>query len=217
MVEGVQPVERALRSGAPVEVLIVAPELVTGTGAAATVQAAIDAQVPVVRLTAELFTRLSDREGPTGVAAIVAIDERPLEQLAVGERSLFVALHEVANPGNLGTIVRTADSLGIDGVVVVGPSTDPYSPSAVKASMGSLFAVPVVHVATDRRPAVVGPGGPPVGGHDVGPGATRCSTTSPWRSPRSCCSATRGPGWRRTCSPPATSTCASRCSARRAR
>ena len=82
------------------------------------------------------------------MAAIVAIDERPLEQLVVGERSLFVALHEVANPGNLGTIVRTADSLGIDGVVVVGPSTDPYSPSAVKASMGSLFAVPVVHVAT---------------------------------------------------------------------
>ncbi len=125
-----------------------APELLTGSGAAETVQAAIDAQVPVVHMTAELFTRLSDREGPTGVAAIVAIDERPIEQLAVGERSLFVALHEVANPGNLGTIVRTADSLGIDGVVVVGPSTDPYSPSAVKASMGSLFAVPVVHVAT---------------------------------------------------------------------
>ena len=147
VVEGVQPVERALRSGAPVEVLIVAPELLTGPGAAATIQAALDAQVPVVHLTAELFTRLSDREGPTGVAAIVAIDERPLEQLVVGERSLFVALHEVANPGNLGTIVRTADSLGIDGVVVVGPSADPYSPSAVKASMGSLFAVPVVHAA----------------------------------------------------------------------
>ena len=148
--EGVQPVERALRAGAPVEVLIVAPELITGTGAEATVEAAVSAGVPVVHLTAELFTRLSDREGPTGVAAIVAIEERGLEHLVVGQQSLFVALQEVANPGNLGTIVRTADSLGVDGVVVVGPSTDPYSPSAVKASMGSLFSVPVVHV-----PAVV--------------------------------------------------------------
>jgi TrmH family RNA methyltransferase len=62
--------------------------------------------------------------------------------------SVFVALHEVANPGNLGTIIRTADAAGADGVILVGSCTDPYDPVAVKASMGAVFSVPVAVAET---------------------------------------------------------------------
>ncbi len=58
-----------------------------------------------------------------------------------------MALHEVANPGNLGTIIRTADAAGAAGVILVGPCTDPFDPAAVKASMGAVFSVPVAAAA----------------------------------------------------------------------
>jgi RNA methyltransferase, TrmH family len=104
--------------------------------------------VPVARLTDELFGRISDRDGPSGLAAIVRTRTTPLASLAAGPGALFVALHEVGNPGNLGTIVRTASAAGAAGVILIGPAADPHDPAAVKASMGALFDVPVAAADT---------------------------------------------------------------------
>lgn len=57
---------------------------------------------------------------------------------------MLLALHEIRDPGNLGTILRTADAVGVDGVVLLGECVDPFSLEAVRASMGALFTVPVV-------------------------------------------------------------------------
>jgi RNA methyltransferase, TrmH family len=147
VVRGVQPVWQAVEAGADIEVLIVAPELLRGP--AAKMVAGQEARgVRVARLSAELFGRIADREGPPGLAAIVRKQAATLDQLAVRPDSVFAALHEVANPGNLGTIIRTADAAGAAGVILVGQSTDPYDPAAVKASMGAVFSVPVATVAT---------------------------------------------------------------------
>jgi TrmH family RNA methyltransferase len=67
--------------------------------------------------------------------------------LTVTADSVFVVLHELQNPGNIGTIVRTADAAGAAGVILLGRTADPLSGTAIKASMGSVFAVPVVAVA----------------------------------------------------------------------
>jgi TrmH family RNA methyltransferase len=67
----------------------------------------------------------------------------PLERLAVAPGSVFAALHEAGNPGNVGTIIRTASAAGAAGVIMIGSSADPYDPTAVRASMGALFTVPV--------------------------------------------------------------------------
>jgi TrmH family RNA methyltransferase len=101
------------------------------------------AGVRVARLSDELFGRLSDREGPAGLAAIVRGRVMMPGELPGGPRTVFVALHEVGNPGNLGTIIRTANAAGAGGVMLVGQTTDPFDPVAVKASMGALFSVPV--------------------------------------------------------------------------
>ena len=63
---------------------------------------------------------------------------------------MWVALEAVRDPGNLGTIVRTADAVGAGGVVLVGNCVDPYSREAVRASMGSIFNVPLVRLAPER-------------------------------------------------------------------
>jgi RNA methyltransferase, TrmH family len=145
VVEGAQPVGRAFEAGWEIEVLIVAPDLLTGTAAAiaATMQAR---GIRVAQVSAELFGRMSDREGPSGIAAIVRGRLTLPGDLPIRPDSVYVALHETGNPGNLGTIIRTADATGAAGVILIGDTADPFAPSAVKASMGSLFAVPVTRM-----------------------------------------------------------------------
>jgi RNA methyltransferase, TrmH family len=144
VVQGIQPVWQAVEAGADVEVIIVAPGLLKHRGASAMVAAQEAAGVRVARLADEVFGRIADRDGPTGLAAIVSA--RPLRLTALpaaGSDALLVALHSPGNPGNVGTIIRTASAAGAAGVILLGPSADPYDPVAVKASMGALFTMPV--------------------------------------------------------------------------
>lgn len=146
VVEGAQPVGRALEAGWEVEVLIVAPDLLTGAGAA--IVAGQRARgIRVAQVSAELFGRMSDRDGPSGLAAIVRGGLTPPGGLPAGPGCVYVALHDIGNPGNLGTIIRTADATGAAGVILIGDTADPFAPAAVKASMGSLFAVRLAHIA----------------------------------------------------------------------
>lgn len=142
VVQGAQPVWQAVEAGADVEVLITAPDLLRGPAAGMVAEQEARG-VRVARLSGPLFARLADRDGPAGLAAIVRGRTPGLGDLAVRHDSVFVALHEVASPGNLGTIIRTADAAGAAGVILVGSCTDPFDPAAVKASMGALFSVPV--------------------------------------------------------------------------
>ncbi|MGO8960289.1 MAG: TrmH family RNA methyltransferase [Streptosporangiaceae bacterium] len=144
VVQGLQPVWQAVEAGADIEVLIAAPDLLRHPGAAAMVAGQEAAGIRVARLTAELFGRIADRDGPSGLAAIVRAAPLSLAAVTVSPESVFITLHEPANPGNIGTIVRTASAVGAAGVILLGQSADPHDPAAVKASMGALFTVPVV-------------------------------------------------------------------------
>jgi TrmH family RNA methyltransferase len=145
VVEGGQPVWRAVEAGWQIEALVIAPELLAGHPALRMAQEQERAGVRVVRLTRDLFERIADRDGPMGVMALVHTRLRSLAELRVGQDTVFAAMDRISNPGNLGTIIRTVDAVGGAGVVLVGDSTDPFAPAAVKASMGSLFAVDIAH------------------------------------------------------------------------
>ncbi len=146
VVEGIQPVWRAVEAGWQIEALIVTPELLAGSAAAKMVAEQEARGVRVALVSRELFLRLSDRDGPSGLAAIVRGQPGGVGDLLVRPDSVFAALHRVGNPGNLGTIIRTVDAVGGAGVILVGDAADPFAPAAVKASMGSVFAVGVAHM-----------------------------------------------------------------------
>ena len=148
VVEGIQPVSRAVASGWPVEALIADAGLREDSPAAAMVRDQEAGGTKVARLTHDLFLRLASRDGSPGLIAIVRARPTPLDDLTVTNDSVFVALHEIANPGNLGTIMRTLDATGGTGVILIGDTTDPYAPPAVKASMGSLFAIQLARART---------------------------------------------------------------------
>lgn len=145
VVEGLQPVWRAVTAGRELEALIVAPELLTQPEATRMVDEQEAAGVRVARVSRELFGRLSERDGPAGLMAIVHGSIGGLDGIDPPADAVVVALHEPANPGNVGTIVRTADATGAGAVVLVGRSADPLAPASVKASMGSVFALPIAH------------------------------------------------------------------------
>jgi TrmH family RNA methyltransferase len=147
-VDGIQHVWQALDQGAPVNTLVVAPELLTSEGAASRVERAVGDGIRVARVSAAVYGSISEREHPSGLGAIVSMSETPLDALVPEPDGIVVAVEDIGNPGNLGTIVRTADAVGATAVVVVGEATDPHHPAAVKASMGTLFSTPVARATS---------------------------------------------------------------------
>lgn len=108
------------------------------------VQATLAAKGEVIEVTQDILAKVSRRDNPQAVVAVFAQAYTPLATLAPYKASCFVALHRVRDPGNLGTIVRTADAAGCGAVILVGECCDPFSVEAVRATMGSIFAVPIV-------------------------------------------------------------------------
>ena len=91
----------------------------------------------------DILAKVSRKENPQAVVAVFAQRLLPLPALDPAAGEAWVALHRVRDPGNLGTIVRTADAAGCGGLVLVGDCCDPFSVEAVRATMGSIFAVPI--------------------------------------------------------------------------
>nr|WP_211261289.1 RNA methyltransferase [Pseudonocardia acaciae] len=148
VVEGVQPVWRAVEAGWEIETLLVVPEHLPASAEPMVARRRADG-TRVAELSAELAARLTDRDRPPGLFAVVRARTSTLGELPVPPDAVFVALHDVGNPGNLGTVIRTADAAGAAGVILLGETTDPFAPAAVKASMGSLFAVPIAAAGAD--------------------------------------------------------------------
>ena len=143
LVEGIQPVTAAIETDAPVEVILYAPELLASEKALEMVEARRAGGTETLSLSRRAFESVSERDNPTGLAAIVRSNIGRLKQLDVRATSLFAVVIDVGGPGNLGAIIRTVDAVGGAGVIVIGESTDPHHPGAIKASMGAIFSVPV--------------------------------------------------------------------------
>jgi TrmH family RNA methyltransferase len=101
----------------------------------------------VIEVTQDILAKVSRRDNPQAAVGVFRQEFRPLDTLEPLAAPCWVALHRVRDPGNLGTIVRTADAAGCGGVILVGECCDPYSVEAVRATMGSIFAVPLTRAS----------------------------------------------------------------------
>ena len=98
----------------------------------------------VIEVTRDILAKVSRRDNPQAVIGVFRQVFTPLADLDPASATGWVALHRVRDPGNLGTVVRTADAAGCGAVILVGECCDPYSVEAVRATMGSIFALPIV-------------------------------------------------------------------------
>ena len=104
----------------------------------------------VVEVTREILEKVSRRDNAQTVVAVFEQAFAPLDAINPKAAACFVALEQVRDPGNLGTIVRTADSAGCGGVILIGETVDPFSVEAVRATMGSIFAVPLARATREE-------------------------------------------------------------------
>jgi TrmH family RNA methyltransferase len=119
-------------------------------GAALALAKSADARgVKVVETSEAILAAIAKRDNPQTVIGAWRQTLSPLSALSPHAQSLIIALDSVRDPGNLGTILRTADTIGADAVVLTGGPCDPFSVEAVRASMGSLFAVKLVRCSID--------------------------------------------------------------------
>jgi RNA methyltransferase, TrmH family len=142
-VEGIQTVWQAVRNRADIEAIVLAPDLLRSERALRMVLDRESQGTKLITVGTDAFASIAERENPSGLGALVRSQAATLDHLERDPTSLYVALDRVEKPGNVGSIIRSVDAVGGAGVIVIGQATDPYHPTAVKASMGTLFSVPV--------------------------------------------------------------------------
>lgn len=152
IVEGQREVSRALAHGiVPVEAFI-CPSLIQGEEAEHLVHSlqacAQHGQTTLCEVTPDVFAKLAYRDDSDGLLLVIPYLERTLAQLPLRQPAFLAVIEGVEKPGNLGAILRTADAAGVDGVIVCAGATDLHNPNVVRASLGTLFTVPVVEAPT---------------------------------------------------------------------
>lgn len=141
VIEGPDLVEAALAAHAHFEALYVDVDALARPGIAALVERARAEGVRVVGLATETFARVADAATPQGVMASVYLPV--VEVSAVASDGLVLVAHDLHDPGNAGTIIRSAEAAGACGVIFTGQSVDPCNPKALRASAGAIFQIPV--------------------------------------------------------------------------
>lgn len=147
LVEGLALLEMALATGArPLEVFysqevsVAEDQRIRGS---VLVRRLVEAGGEAIAVSLDVMQALAEREEPEGVVATFPLFERTLDQLNAQD-GLALVVDRLQDPGNLGTLIRTADAVGAAAVILVEPCVDPFDPKTVRGSMGSLFNVPLV-------------------------------------------------------------------------
>lgn len=140
LIDGARELLRALEGGATVLEVFVDDRHVTPAGREV-VGRARETRASIVGVTGDVIERLSYGERTEGVVGTVRIPDLSLDALVLPPDPLLVVVEGVEKPGNLGAIVRTADAAGADAVIAADPRTDLFNPNAIRASLGTVFAV----------------------------------------------------------------------------
>ncbi|MCU0832652.1 MAG: RNA methyltransferase [Rhizobiaceae bacterium] len=156
LAEGAKLAIDALDAGWTVERLFVAKAVLDEPHIAKIVTRALSAGADVLTVPEAVIGGITRRDNPQAIVSVIRERLAPLTALGpLKTGDTLVALDRVRDPGNLGTVIRTADAAGAKGVVLVGECVDLFSLETVRATMGSLFALPVAKAAPDQLTAFV--------------------------------------------------------------
>ncbi len=145
LIEGVKMVKEALRDRAGVTMLVASPAFMQHSGRAL-LNLAEARPIEIIWISDRLMDAVSENKTPQPVMAVVMMKEHSSDTLLAHDSKLIIIAHRLQDPGNLGTIIRTAEAVGAAGVALTPNTVDPFSPKAIRASMGSILRLPVAHI-----------------------------------------------------------------------
>jgi TrmH family RNA methyltransferase len=143
IIDGAREILRALDAGIRVETAFLAEDLLR-TPDAHEVADRLRHRPSTIAISPAVLAKVAYGERSDGVVAIVETPQLGLSDLVLADDPLIVVVEGVEKPGNLGAVVRTADGAGVDAVIAADPRTDPFNPNTIRASLGTIFALPVV-------------------------------------------------------------------------
>jgi len=144
ILEGVRLIEEALDAGVQIDFILYSNKLSGSTRGNKLLERLNDQEVAAYLVEESLFEDVSDTENPQGILAIARILHCELSRVEINERSLLLLIDGVQDPGNLGTMIRTACAAGASGVILTKGTVDLFNPKVIRASMGTIFQIPVI-------------------------------------------------------------------------
>ena len=152
MTEGYRPITRALAAGFHFDEIYYSPEWFLGSNEQKVLDDAAKAGAQLTRLGKEAFAKIAYRERPEGLIGIGKQWHTTLDDLKFSKTPFLIVVEAIEKPGNLGTILRSADATGAEAVIVCDAVTDLFNPNVVRASTGVMFTTPTV--ITDSASAI---------------------------------------------------------------
>lgn len=151
VVEGVRLVEEAIMAEIKIRFALYSDKLAASQRGQQLLKTFDQKGVDVFWVEEKLFRELSDTENPQGIFAVSEFMQRDLSCLILKENSMLLLIDGVQDPGNLGTMIRTACAAGAAGVLLTKGTVDLFNPKVIRASMGTIFQIPVISTESNER------------------------------------------------------------------
>ncbi len=148
LIEGYRELLRATENDYPVDTVFVCHELFQGKNEPALIELLREKGVELFETSEFVFQKMAYRDRPEGLIGVGPQIHHNLDNLDLGDVPLLLVAEAVEKPGNLGTILRSADAAGVTGCIVCDSCTDLFNPNVVRASIGTLFTVPLAEASS---------------------------------------------------------------------
>lgn len=148
LVDGIREIRRAFQGGAQLAELFVCPPLCGTEESERLCEQASRMSAPIYEVTTAVFEKLTFGDRAEGVVAVIDSPSHTLSEIALPHQPLVAVVEAVEKPGNLGAVIRSADSAGISAVIAADAQTDLHNPGTIRASLGTVFTMPVAAAAS---------------------------------------------------------------------
>lgn len=144
IVEGINMVEECIDNHYPLVYIIYSDELLNVKGGKKLFDK-ISSHPRLIHVTDQLYREISQMENPQGIMGVSEFRINTIDRLNIHEEISLLLLDRLQDPGNMGTIIRSADAFGIDGIIITKGCVDVFNPKVIRSTMGSIFRVPIYH------------------------------------------------------------------------
>jgi TrmH family RNA methyltransferase len=149
--EGIRSVGQSLKAKAPVDKVIFSDKVYRTTGGRELMERISQTGIKAVEISEGLYKSITDTDNPQHIMAVINIKEYRLKDILQSGELLLVIVDGIQDPGNLGTVIRTADAASAHAVMLLKGTADIYNPKTVRSTMGSVFGIPVIQVGDNKE------------------------------------------------------------------